>query len=71
MTLKDGQLLNQKTKGTELIEIEFIPKGTKKTIRLLVYAKNRLDASNYLILNGIYGKQVSISYVHQILGIWD
>ncbi|MCD8107288.1 MAG: hypothetical protein LUE20_04925 [Oscillospiraceae bacterium] len=71
MTLKDGQLLNQHTKGTELIEIEFIPKGTKKTIRLLVYAKNRLDASNYLIFNGIYGKQVSTSYVHHITGIWD
>ena len=50
-------ILNQKTTGTELYEIEFTPKGSKETKSLYVYAKNALDASNYLILNKIWGKQ--------------
>ena len=52
--------LNKKTTGTDLYLIDFTPKGTSKKETLGVYAKNRADASNYLILNGIYGKQHSI-----------
>lgn len=54
--------LNKKTAGTELYEIIFTPKGKKETTSLHVYAKNRLDASNYLILNKIWGKQHQIIY---------
>ena len=53
-------ILNQKTAGTDLYEIEFTPKGKAKKTNLYVYAKNRLDAGNYLILNHIYGTQHSI-----------
>ena len=49
--------LNTKTEGTKLYEIEITRKGQKEREWLSVYAKNRLDASNFLILNKIYGKQ--------------
>lgn len=52
--------LNTRTAGTELYEIDFTPKGTKEKINVYVYAKNRLDAHNYLILNKIWGKQHAI-----------
>lgn len=53
-------ILNEKTAGTELYEIEITRKGKKEREWLCVYAKNRLDASNFLILNKIYGKQHTI-----------
>lgn len=53
-------ILNTKTEGTELYEIEFTPKGSKTKEYKYVYARNSLDASNYLILNKIYGKQHAI-----------
>lgn len=49
--------LNKQAEGTVLYEIEITRKGKKEREWLSVYAKNRLDASNYLILNKIYGKQ--------------
>lgn len=52
--------LNKQTQGTQLYEIEFTPKGSKEKKLVNVYAKNRLDASNYLILNQIWGKQHNI-----------
>lgn len=52
--------LNTKTEGTQLFEIDFTPKGAKEKKTVSVYAKNRLDASNYLILNHIWGKQHEI-----------
>ena len=56
--------LNTKTEGTQLFEIDFTPKGTKERTTVSVYAKNRLDASNYLILNHIWGKQHEIRYAN-------
>lgn len=56
--------LNTKTEGTQLFEIDFTPKGTKERTMVSVYAKNRLDASNYLILNHIWGKQHEIRYAN-------
>lgn len=53
--------LNAKTPGTNLYEIVFTPKGTKQTTLVYVYAKNRLDASNFLIANQIWGKQHAIN----------
>lgn len=53
-------ILNKKITGSDLYEIEFTPKGKAEKTTLYVYAKNRLDASNYLNLNHIYGKQHSI-----------
>ena len=58
------KVLNKKTEGTKLFEIVFTPKGSKEKTSLFVYAKNRLDASNYLILNHIYGKQ------HLVIDAW-
>lgn len=53
-------MLNKKTEGTDLYEIDFTPKGAKEMTQVYVYAKNRLDASNFLILNHIWGKQHAI-----------
>ena len=53
-------ILNHKTNGTDLYIIDFTPKGTNDRQEVGVYAKNRLDASNYLILNHIWGKQHSV-----------
>ena len=53
-------ILNSKSKGDTLFEIDFTPKGTTNRQLLHVWAKNRLSASNYLILNRIYGTQHSI-----------
>lgn len=50
-------ILNKKTEGTELYEIEITRKGQTEREWLYVYAKNRLDASNFLILRKIYGTQ--------------
>lgn len=55
-------LLNTKKDGELLFEIEFIPKGDTKIVFLGVYANNRLDVSNYLIRNKIFGNQLSISH---------
>lgn len=52
--------LNSKFEGASLYEIDFTPKGTHNRQTLYVYARNRLDASNYLILNHIWGNQHSI-----------
>lgn len=60
--MKDMAILNRRKSGDSLLEIEFTPKGKKETISLYVYAKDRLDASNYLILNHIWGKQHRITY---------
>ncbi|NBI93242.1 hypothetical protein D3Z45_22415, partial [Lachnospiraceae bacterium] len=43
--------------GAILFEIDYTPKGTKEMKTVKVWAKNRLDASNYMILNHIWGKQ--------------
>lgn len=53
-------MLNKKTEGTELYEIDFTPKGAKEMTQVYVYAKSRLDASNFLINNRIWGKQHAI-----------
>lgn len=53
-------ILNSKVKGDTLFEIDFTPKGTASRQLLHVWAKNRLAASNYLILNHIFGTQHSI-----------
>ncbi len=54
--------LNKKTNGTELYKVTYTPKGTTERRTVGIYAKNRLDASNYLILNKMFGKQHSIEY---------
>ena len=43
--------LNQKAKGEILFEIDFTPKGKKAIETVYVYAKDRLGASNYLVLS--------------------
>lgn len=53
-------ILNRKAKGEILFEIDFTPKGKKAMETVYVYAKNELGASNYLILNRIFGKQHEI-----------
>lgn len=53
-------MLNRKFEGATLFEIDFTPKGTKEMKTAKVWAKNRLDASNYMILNRIWGKQHEI-----------
>ena len=46
-------MLNRKFEGATLYEIDYTPKGTKTMKTVSVWAKNRLDASNYMILNHI------------------
>ena len=53
-------MLNRKFEGATLYEIDYTPKGTKTMKTVSVWAKNRLDASNYMILNHIWGKQHEI-----------
>ena len=60
--MKDMAILNRRKPGDSILEIEFTPKGKKETVSLYVYAKDRLEASNYLILNHIWGKQHRIIY---------
>ena len=60
---EENRMLNRKFEGATLFEIDYTPKGTKtmKTMKTVkVWAKNRLDASNYMILNHIWGKQHEI-----------
>lgn len=54
--------LNRKSEGDYLFEIDYTPKGQKKMQTAYVYAKNPLDAHNYMILNGIWGTQHEIRY---------
>ena len=55
-----NRMLNRKFEGAILFEIDYTPKGTKEMKTVKVWAKNRLDASNYMILNHIWGKQHEI-----------
>ena len=48
-------MLNRKFEGATLFEIDYTPKGTTEMKTVRVWAKNRLDASNYMILNHIWG----------------
>ncbi len=52
--------INRETKGDTLFEIEFTHKGKKEIEYIYVWAKSALEASNYLILNHIWGKQHAI-----------
>lgn len=52
-------------KGTEPHIILFTPKGKSEQETVTVYAKNRLDASNKMILAGVYGEQ------HEIITKFD
>ena len=52
--------LNKQAAGEILHEIDFTPKGETERTTLYVYAKNRMGASNHLILNKIWGKQHEI-----------
>lgn len=49
--------LNAPAPFAQLFQIDFTPKGTKTKIQVHVWAKNRLDAHNFLILHSIWGKQ--------------
>ena len=55
-----NRMLNRKFEGATLFEIDYTPKGTKEMKTVKVWAGNRLDASNYMILNHIWGKQHEI-----------
>lgn len=57
---EENRMLNRKFEGATLFEIDYTPKGTKTVKTVKVWAKNRLDASNYMILNHIWGKQHEI-----------
>lgn len=54
------KMLNRKFEGATLFEIDYTPKGTNTRKTVKVWARNRLDASNFLILNRIWGKQHGI-----------
>ncbi len=62
------KVLNAKKNGQALWMVTYIPKGSKKAETVGVYAETRLDASNYMILNRYFGKQLSIelNFVSQI-----
>lgn len=47
-------------KGLDLHEVTFTPNGKKEKELIYIYAKNRLDASNKLILAKVYGEQHEI-----------
>ena len=53
-------MLNRRFEGAKLFEIDYTPKGTRTIKTVKVWARNRLDASNYMILNHIWGKQCEI-----------
>ena len=53
-------MLNRKFEGATLFEIDYTPKGADARKTVKVWARNRLDASNFLILNRIWGKQHEI-----------
>lgn len=55
-----SERLNAKFEGAILWEIEYTPKGTKTRKTVTVYAKDRLDAHNFMIYNKIWGKQHEI-----------
>lgn len=57
---EETKMLNKNFEGATLFEIDYTPKGTHTRKTVKVWAKNRLDASNYLILNHIWGKQHEI-----------
>lgn len=57
---EENKMLNRKFEGAMLFEIDFTPKGTKEMKTVKVWAKNRLDASNYMILNHLWGRQHEI-----------
>lgn len=52
--------INKQTAGTQLYTVNWTPKGTTESVEVHVWAKNRLDASNALILKKMWGKQNSI-----------
>ena len=56
------KILNRPGKGLYYHEIDITLKNTKERVTLGVYARNRLDASNYLILHEIWGTQHSVEY---------
>ncbi|WP_298031085.1 hypothetical protein [uncultured Dysosmobacter sp.] len=53
-------MLNKKFEGATLFEIDYTPKGTKARKTVTVWAKDRLDAHNFMIYNKIWGKQHEI-----------
>ena len=55
-------ILNEKTKGARLYAVDMLPMGEHEIKTVYVYARNRLDASNWLILNRYYGEQFEIRY---------
>ena len=59
---EEKRMLNRKFEGATLFEIDYTPKGTTEMKTVKVWAKNRLDASNYMILNHIWGKQHEIRF---------
>lgn len=56
----ENKTLNAKTPGSDLYAIDFTPRGAARTT-VYVYAANRMDASNFLILNKIWGCQHSVA----------
>lgn len=58
--MRDGQTINTRKPGDDLYEILFTPKGEAEPITVYVYARNRLQASNTLILERIWGRQHEI-----------
>ena len=55
--------INKKTEGTALYRVIWTPKGTNEKQEILVWARNRLDASNQLIYRKMWGKQHNIEIV--------
>ena len=58
--MRNGQTINTRKPGDDLYEVLFTPKGEAEPITVYVYARNRLQASNTLILERIWGRQHEI-----------
>lgn len=48
-------VLNKKFDNAKLFEISITPEGNRDKIDVYIWAKDKLDVSNYLALNNIYG----------------
>lgn len=62
MYLKKRKGDKEMKENKDAYRVIYTSKGTNEVKEMIVYAKNRLEASNYMILNGIYGKQHKIEY---------
>ena len=58
--MKNGQTINTRKPGDDLYEILYTPKGEAEPITVYAYAPSRLEASNTMIRERIWGRQHEI-----------